>query len=48
MSLKESFILFPFWMDELACFVHGMLALRSSNYGPGEAEKFMALALQRR
>ncbi|KHN22656.1 Mannosyl-oligosaccharide 1,2-alpha-mannosidase MNS1 [Glycine soja] len=31
-------------MDELACFVPGMLALGSSNYGLGEAEKFMALA----
>ena len=30
-------------MDELACFVPGMLALGSSNYGPGEAEKFLAL-----
>ncbi|KAI4344474.1 hypothetical protein L6164_011696 [Bauhinia variegata] len=31
-------------MDELACFVPGMLALGSSCYGPGEAEKFMSLA----
>ncbi|KAI4335347.1 hypothetical protein L6164_014001 [Bauhinia variegata] len=31
-------------MDELACFVPGMLALGSSGYRPGEAEKFMSLA----
>ncbi|KAL5149456.1 Mannosyl-oligosaccharide 1,2-alpha-mannosidase MNS1 [Glycine soja] len=35
-------------MDELACFVPGMLALGSSNYGLGEAEKFMALAEEER
>ncbi|KAE9609876.1 hypothetical protein Lal_00006344 [Lupinus albus] len=31
-------------MDELACFVPGMLALGSSGYSPGEAGKFMSLA----
>ncbi|CAJ1941752.1 unnamed protein product [Sphenostylis stenocarpa] len=31
-------------MDELACFVPGMLALGSSSYGPEEAEKFISLA----
>ncbi|TKY54517.1 Mannosyl-oligosaccharide 1,2-alpha-mannosidase MNS1 [Spatholobus suberectus] len=31
-------------MDELACFVPGMLALGSSSYGPGEANKFISLA----
>ncbi|KAL9325927.1 hypothetical protein ACSQ67_006572 [Phaseolus vulgaris] len=31
-------------MDELACFVPGMLALGSSNSGPGEAEKYISLA----
>ncbi|XP_017410392.1 mannosyl-oligosaccharide 1,2-alpha-mannosidase MNS1 isoform X2 [Vigna angularis] len=31
-------------MDELACFVPGMLALGSSTYGPGEAEKYLSLA----
>lgn len=31
-------------MDELACFVPGMLALGSSNYGPDEANKFLSLA----
>ncbi|XVF19043.1 hypothetical protein REPUB_Repub11eG0076400 [Reevesia pubescens] len=31
-------------MDELACFAPGMLALGSVGYGPGEAEKFLALA----
>ncbi|EOY32061.1 hypothetical protein SCA6_011162 [Theobroma cacao] len=31
-------------MDELACFAPGMLALGSFGYGPGEAEKFVALA----
>ncbi|GMI97539.1 ALPHA-MANNOSIDASE IB, alpha-mannosidase 1 [Hibiscus trionum] len=31
-------------MDELACFAPGMLALGSYGYGPGEAEKFLALA----
>ncbi|KAF7806683.1 mannosyl-oligosaccharide 1,2-alpha-mannosidase MNS1-like [Senna tora] len=31
-------------MDELACFAPGMVALGSSGYNPGEAEKFMALA----
>lgn len=31
-------------MDELACFVPGMLALGSSAYGPGEGDKFMSLA----
>jgi len=31
-------------MDELACFVPGMLALGSSGYGPGEDDKCMALA----
>ncbi|XP_019442660.1 PREDICTED: mannosyl-oligosaccharide 1,2-alpha-mannosidase MNS1-like [Lupinus angustifolius] len=31
-------------MDELACFVPGMVALGSSGYGPGEAGKFMSLA----
>ncbi|KAK8595807.1 hypothetical protein V6N12_064316 [Hibiscus sabdariffa] len=31
-------------MDELACFAPGMLALGSNGYGPGEAEKFLALA----
>ncbi|KAJ1400638.1 Six-hairpin glycosidase-like superfamily [Sesbania bispinosa] len=31
-------------MDELACFVPGMLALGSSGYGPGEGDKFMSLA----
>jgi len=44
MSLKEYLILFPYQMDELACFVPGMLALGSSSYDPGEAEKFMSLA----
>jgi mannosyl-oligosaccharide alpha-1,2-mannosidase len=33
-----------FQMDELACFVPGMLALGSSGYGPGEGDKIMALA----
>lgn len=31
-------------MDELACFVPGMLALGSSGYGPGDSEKFFSLA----
>ncbi|RYR30199.1 hypothetical protein Ahy_B01g055021 isoform B [Arachis hypogaea] len=31
-------------MDELACFVPGMLALGSSGYDPEEAGKFMSLA----
>ncbi|CAL5199278.1 unnamed protein product [Lathyrus oleraceus] len=31
-------------MDELACFVPGMLALGSSGYGPGEGGKIMSLA----
>ncbi|RDX86724.1 Mannosyl-oligosaccharide 1,2-alpha-mannosidase MNS1, partial [Mucuna pruriens] len=31
-------------MDELACFVPGMLALGSSSYGRGEADKFISLA----
>ncbi|KAL9247224.1 hypothetical protein vseg_020677 [Gypsophila vaccaria] len=31
-------------MDELACFVPGMLALGSSGYGPEESEKSMSLA----
>ncbi|GMH03863.1 hypothetical protein Nepgr_005702 [Nepenthes gracilis] len=31
-------------MDELACFVPGMLALGSSGYGPGDSEKFLLLA----
>ncbi|KAG1326879.1 Mannosyl-oligosaccharide 1,2-alpha-mannosidase MNS1 [Cocos nucifera] len=31
-------------MDELACFVPGMLALGSSGYGPEKAEKFLSLA----
>ncbi|XP_042497924.1 mannosyl-oligosaccharide 1,2-alpha-mannosidase MNS1-like [Macadamia integrifolia] len=31
-------------MDELACFAPGMLALGSSGYGPGEAQKFLTLA----
>ncbi|XVE71908.1 hypothetical protein DITRI_Ditri10aG0189000 [Diplodiscus trichospermus] len=31
-------------MDELACFAPGMLALGSTGYGPGEAEKILALA----
>ncbi|KAK1303943.1 Mannosyl-oligosaccharide 1,2-alpha-mannosidase MNS1 [Acorus calamus] len=31
-------------MDELACFVPGMLALGSSGYGPEDAEKFLSLA----
>ncbi|KAK9757135.1 hypothetical protein RND81_01G142700 [Saponaria officinalis] len=31
-------------MDELACFVPGMLALGSSGYGREESEKFMSLA----
>lgn len=31
-------------MDELACFAPGMLALGSSGYGPGEAEKLLSLA----
>ncbi|XP_014508082.2 mannosyl-oligosaccharide 1,2-alpha-mannosidase MNS1 isoform X2 [Vigna radiata var. radiata] len=31
-------------MDELACFVPGMLALGSSTSGPGEAEKYLSLA----
>ncbi|KAK7265209.1 hypothetical protein RJT34_32825 [Clitoria ternatea] len=31
-------------MDELACFVPGMLALGSSSYGPGETEIIMSLA----
>ncbi|KAE9601634.1 hypothetical protein Lal_00040660 [Lupinus albus] len=35
--------LFP-KMDELACFVPGMVALGSSGYRPGEAAKFMSLA----
>jgi mannosyl-oligosaccharide alpha-1,2-mannosidase len=37
-------ILSLFQMDELACFVPGMLALGSSGYGPGEGDKIMALA----
>ncbi|XP_024197034.1 mannosyl-oligosaccharide 1,2-alpha-mannosidase MNS1 isoform X2 [Rosa chinensis] len=31
-------------MDELACFAPGMLALGSSGYDPGEAEKILSLA----
>ncbi|KAL9265777.1 Mannosyl-oligosaccharide 1,2-alpha-mannosidase MNS2-like protein [Drosera capensis] len=31
-------------MDELACFVPGMLALGSLGYGPGDSEKFLTLA----
>ncbi|KAL9256242.1 Mannosyl-oligosaccharide 1,2-alpha-mannosidase MNS1-like protein [Drosera capensis] len=31
-------------MDELACFVPGMLALGSVGYGPGDSEKFLTLA----
>uniref|UniRef100_A0A1D1XN11 alpha-1,2-Mannosidase n=1 Tax=Anthurium amnicola TaxID=1678845 RepID=A0A1D1XN11_9ARAE len=31
-------------MDELACFVPGMLALGSAGYGPDDAEKFLSLA----
>ncbi|KAJ6834118.1 mannosyl-oligosaccharide 1,2-alpha-mannosidase MNS1-like [Iris pallida] len=31
-------------MDELACFVPGMLALGSSGYGPEKAEKILSLA----
>ncbi|MQM03728.1 hypothetical protein Taro_036506 [Colocasia esculenta] len=31
-------------MDELACFVPGMLALGSSGYGPEDAQKFLSLA----
>ncbi|CAL9755843.1 unnamed protein product [Musa acuminata subsp. burmannicoides] len=31
-------------MDELACFVPGMLALGSSDYDPEKAEKFLSLA----
>lgn len=31
-------------MDELACFAPGMLALGSSGYNPGEAEKILSLA----
>ncbi|KAL8137006.1 hypothetical protein V2J09_003007 [Rumex salicifolius] len=31
-------------MDELACFAPGMLALGSSDYGPGDKEKFLSLA----
>ncbi|XP_038984687.1 mannosyl-oligosaccharide 1,2-alpha-mannosidase MNS1-like isoform X2 [Phoenix dactylifera] len=31
-------------MDELACFVPGMLTLGSSGYGPEKAEKFLSLA----
>ncbi|XP_043713221.1 mannosyl-oligosaccharide 1,2-alpha-mannosidase MNS1 isoform X2 [Telopea speciosissima] len=31
-------------MDELACFAPGMLALGSSGYGPGEAQKLLTLA----
>ncbi|PPS11790.1 hypothetical protein GOBAR_AA08851 [Gossypium barbadense] len=32
------------YMDELACFAPGMLALGSSGYGPDEAKKFLSLA----
>lgn len=31
-------------MDELACFVPGMLVLGSSGYGPVEAAKYLSLA----
>ena len=31
-------------MDELACFVPGMLALGASGYGPEKAEQIMNLA----
>lgn len=31
-------------MDELACFVPGMLALGASGYAPGEREQFLSLA----
>jgi len=31
-------------MDELACFVPGMLALGSSGYGPEDSKKFLTLA----
>ena len=31
-------------MDELACFVPGMLALGSSGYGPEDSKKFFTLA----
>jgi len=31
-------------MDELACFVPGMLALGSSGFGSGDSEKFFSLA----
>jgi mannosyl-oligosaccharide alpha-1,2-mannosidase len=31
-------------MDELACFVPGMLVLGASGYGPGKAEQIMNLA----
>jgi len=44
MPLKQYLISSPFQMDELACFVPGMLALGSSNSGPGEAEKYISLA----
>lgn len=44
MTLKEYLTWSPFQMDELACFVPGMLALGSSTSGPGEAEKYLSLA----
>lgn len=31
-------------MDELACFVPGMLALGSSGYGPEKAEEIFSLS----
>lgn len=31
-------------MDELACFVPGMLALGASGYGSDESQKFLLLA----
>lgn len=31
-------------MDELACFVPGMLALGSSGYGPEKAKEILSLA----
>jgi len=44
MTLKEYLISSPFQMDELACFVPGMLALGSSSSGPDEAAKYLGLA----
>ncbi|KAK9114019.1 hypothetical protein Syun_020816 [Stephania yunnanensis] len=36
------------WMDELACFAPGMLALGSFGYDPGDREKMLTAKLQRR